>query len=148
MRALNAFYRKRPRATDILSFRAADPPPASLPTTRGVASAPLAPTSSAVFLPADPFDTGADANPTQPRADLGDMFIAADYCARCAAAHGWPLAAYLPLVAAHGIAHLAGYTHDSPEEYARMKGAETAALAVLRGGGGTLARSVPESYLP
>jgi rRNA maturation RNase YbeY len=69
--------------------------------------------------------------PPKPVQDLGDVVVSVEYCARYATMHGWTVQEYLPLVFAHGFAHLAGYTHDQPQAHGAMKEVETAVLRQL-----------------
>lgn len=163
MRSLNAFYRERPRATDVLSFRSADEAAGRHPEHAAVAAAMQSAAGAATYLPA----AGDGDGELRVVRDLGDIVICPEVCGMHAAAQGWPLAEYLPLVAVHGVAHLAGYTHEGEEDYEGMKVAEAAALAKLfdverrRGGGDVLSLNsvgdvrrrlrpgdMPASYLP
>jgi rRNA maturation RNase YbeY len=134
MRSLNLFYRKRPRATDVLSFRVADEVPGTGSEMQGIAALLQGSPGNATYIDAFPEDRADDGQLSGPPIvrDLGDIVICLDFCARYASVNGWPLADYLPLVAVHGIAHLAGHTHNAREDYTRMKLAEAEAMARLR----------------
>src|SRR5262249_41903606 len=82
VRALNRRYRKKDKATDVLSF------PASAPRAlrRG--------------RPAGDWD------------DLGDVVIASGVAARQARAAGHSLGTELRVLALHGLLHLLGYDHE------------------------------------
>lgn len=143
MRAVNSFYRNSPRATDVLSFRNADLSVAR--AHQGTASAPLPLYSAAAYIPSTECESGAA--PAIPPRDMGDILMCVDVCAAYAREEGWKVERYLPVVATHGLAHLAGYTHEEEECYAEMKAVEREALRELRAGE-ALADGIPESYLP
>ena len=60
---------------------------------------------------------------------LGDIVIAFPYAARQAAHYHNSIAAELRLLAVHGVLHLLGYDHATPEEEAAMWARQEAALA-------------------
>lgn len=128
MRALHAHHLALHYATDILSFPTCDAP---LPP----------PGPDTLFLSA-------------PRDDLGDIVVCVDVVSRVARRNAWTLDEYLPVVAAHGLAHLAGFTHAAEGEYAEMREVEVGLLAALRAGEkrctrrGAMEGGLPESYLP
>jgi rRNA maturation RNase YbeY len=131
MHALNFAYRQRGTTTDILTFRLADPPAAS-----DVGGLPDMPGR---FLPGAEIlcgETGKrlqapDGDGLLPK-DLGDVFVNVEYCARYARSQRLPLEDYVPVVCAHGLAHLVGYTHDDESDYRAMQDAEREALKQLR----------------
>jgi len=92
VRALNRQYRRKDKATDVLSF------PASAPSAlrRGTPA-------SASRLPRGRPDE---------RGYLGDVVIAAGVAARQAHDAGHTLAAELRVLALHGLLHLLGYDHE------------------------------------
>ena len=55
---------------------------------------------------------------------LGDVVISIDTARRQAREGGWPLAAELRRLLAHGILHCRGYDHESAADARRMAGAE------------------------
>jgi probable rRNA maturation factor len=55
---------------------------------------------------------------------LGDVVISLQTARRQAAEGGWPLAAELRRLLAHGILHCRGYDHDDPAAARRMAAAE------------------------
>jgi probable rRNA maturation factor len=91
IRDLNRRFRRKPTATDVLSF------PDSAP-----GEPRLAPSA------------GHDA----PR--LGDLVISVDTARRQARAGGHPYTVELKILALHGLLHLLGYDHDSPSDRGRM----------------------------
>jgi probable rRNA maturation factor len=82
MRALNRRWRRKDRATDVLSFALEEP---------GL---------------------------------LGDVVISLDAARRQAREGGWPLAAELRRLLAHGILHCRGYDHAGAADARRMAAAE------------------------
>ncbi len=62
---------------------------------------------------------------------LGDIAIAQETAEREAAEEGKALIAHLSHLAVHGVLHLLGEDHETPEEAERMEAAERAILAVL-----------------
>lgn len=101
--ALNAEFRGKPRATNVLSFPAVE--------LDGQGPAALAP------LP--------EVN------ELGDIAIAYDTCAAEAQAANKPLAQHATHLLVHAILHLAGHDHDTEAQAAAMEGAERAILAAM-----------------
>ncbi|HMC35579.1 MAG TPA: rRNA maturation RNase YbeY [Myxococcales bacterium] len=55
---------------------------------------------------------------------LGDVIISIDAARRQAKDGGWPLAAELRRLLAHGILHCRGYDHERPADARRMAAAE------------------------
>ncbi len=106
IRALNAAYRGRDRATDVLAFALTED------------TAPDAPVTVA--------STGRRGRV------LGDVVISIDTAAAQARASRMALAARLEAVLVHGVLHLVGYDHErSPAEERRMRRKERAVRAVL-----------------
>lgn len=101
--ALNAEFRGKPRATNVLSFPAVE--------LDGQGPGALAP------LP--------EVN------ELGDIAIAYDTCAAEAQAANKPLAQHATHLLVHAILHLAGHDHDTEAQAAAMEGAERAILAAM-----------------
>lgn len=101
--ALNAEFRGKPKATNVLSFPAVE--------LEGQGPGALAP------LP--------EVN------ELGDIAIAYDTCAAEAQAAGKPLAQHATHLLVHAILHLAGHDHDTEAQAAAMEGAERAILAAM-----------------
>ncbi len=80
-------------------------------------------------FPADPLDVAGDLP------SLGDLVIATGVARRQAKAAGHPLGVELRVLALHGLLHLLGYDHESPEDGGRMARVE----ARLRRKGGLAA---------
>ena len=97
VRHLNRAYRGVDAPTDVLSFAAQDE-----------GEGPAEPQG----LPADLADL-LDA-------ELGDVIVALPYAARQAERFGNSFAAELRLLTVHGVLHLLGYDHATPEEEAEM----------------------------
>ncbi len=104
VQALNRDHRGVDRPTDVLSF-------------------PAAPETSLDHLP--PELAGELAH------YLGDVVIAYPYAARQAARYGHPVAEELSLLAVHGVLHLLGYDHDTPQRQAEMWAVQDAVLRKL-----------------
>ena len=104
--ALNAEFRDRPAATNVLSWPSADRAPAS----------PGA-------VPAPPV-VGDDSA-------LGDIAISYDTCTREAEAAGLSLAQHATHLLVHGTLHLLGYDHETEADAARMETLEVEILATL-----------------
>jgi probable rRNA maturation factor len=62
--------------------------------------------------------------PMQEPDSLGDVVISLDTARRQAREGGWPLAAELRRLLAHGILHCRGYDHEEPADARRMAAAE------------------------
>jgi probable rRNA maturation factor len=92
IRALNKQYRRKDKATDVLSFPS-DAPPASRSAPRTSRLAPLV---------------------------LGDIVIARGVARRQAREAGHSYAAELKVLALHGLLHLLGYDHHDPADEGRM----------------------------
>jgi probable rRNA maturation factor len=86
--------------------------------------------SFSAIEPAPGFVVAPDAAPY-----LGDIVIAVPYSRRQAAALGRSLDDELRLLVVHGVLHLLGYDHASPEEEARMWARQDEILAELAQGG-------------
>lgn len=102
IRRLNREWRRRDRATNVLSF------PAPRPSGGGGRAAP---------------EVG--------RALLGDIVIAFETTAREAAAEARPFSHHLAHLVVHGFLHLVGYDHASEAEAAAMERLEVDILARL-----------------
>jgi probable rRNA maturation factor len=95
IQTLNQDYRGQDQATDVLSFPQEEGPPM-------------------------PLGTADDSLPST----LGDVVISLETAARQATEHGWTLQEEVEALLAHGMFHLLGYDHDTPEESALMKDKE------------------------
>jgi len=97
MRDLNRRYRRKDRATDVLSFGQ------SLPRrAKGTAAAT---------------SLRREADGTL---ELGDVVISGAQAARQAKRRQWPLATEVAFLAAHGALHLLGYEDDTSAGYREM----------------------------
>ena len=103
-RALNRRWRRRDKATNVLSF----PAPAHDMAVRKTAS------------PRSPM-----------RRHLGDIVIAYETLAREARAEGKPIDHHLAHLALHGFLHLLGYDHESSRDAEAMERRERGILARL-----------------
>ncbi|HDR28530.1 rRNA maturation RNase YbeY [Rhodovulum sp.] len=107
--ALNAEFRGKPAPTNVLSWPAED-------------------------LAAEA-DGGTPQGPEQPpdgmQAELGDIAIAYETCAREAQARGIPFDDHVTHLVVHGCLHLLGYDHIRPQDAALMEGLEVEILAKL-----------------
>jgi probable rRNA maturation factor len=106
VRALNRRYRRKDRATDVLSFPAADLHPAGQGPTPGA-----------------PEPRAAARGGREPQF-LGDLVIARGVARRQASEVGHSYATELRVLALHGFLHLLGYDHDDPQDRGRMARAE------------------------
>ncbi len=102
MATLNADFRDKDRATNVLSWPAVE----------------LAP-DRAGGAPSRP-----DPGPADMPQSLGDIAIAFDTCAREAAEQGKPLAAHVTHLLVHGCLHLLGFDHIRAPDAARMEALE------------------------
>lgn len=104
--ALNADFRGKAAATNVLSWPSAE------------RAAPV------------PGDAPA---PPDPRSDaeLGDLAISFDTCAREAAAAGLALSDHVTHLLVHGTLHLLGYDHETDADGDLMEAFETRILATL-----------------
>jgi probable rRNA maturation factor len=107
--ALNADFRGKPQPTNVLSWPAQE-------------RASLIPGT----LPALPEPGSAD-DP----AELGDIAIAWETCAAEAEAQGKRLPDHVTHLLAHGMLHLLGFDHVTPEDASLMETTETRILATL-----------------
>ena len=101
VRALNAQWRGKDRATNVLSFPLAEPDELS--------------------------DSGGD----RPELLLGDVVLARGVCAVEAADKQLPLESHAAHLLVHGTLHLLGYDHHDDAAAADMEARETRALARL-----------------
>lgn len=104
--ALNADFRDRPRATNVLSW----------PSVERGADTP----GGSPALP-DP-----DGDP-----ELGDIAIAFDTCKREAAEAGIAFQDHVTHLMVHGVLHLLGFDHETDADAELMEGQEVAILASL-----------------
>ena len=101
--ALNADFRGKPQATNVLSW------------------------PSVEHLPRDP-----GARPELPdEEELGDIAIAYDTCAREAEAAGKPMADHVTHLVVHALLHLLGYDHVRDQDATLMEATEVAILGKL-----------------
>ena len=61
----------------------------------------------------------------EPRPALGDLVIAVGVAKRQAREAGHAYQTELRVLALHGLLHLLGYDHESPDDHGRMKRAES-----------------------
>lgn len=101
--ALNADFRGKPRATNVLSWPSVEPEPHA-PGTR----------------PALPED-----------AEWGDIAISFDTCAAEAEAQGKPFADHVTHLLVHAVLHLVGYDHENDADAETMEAAERSILQTL-----------------
>lgn len=107
--ALNAQFRGRPVATNVLSW----------PAEERRATAPGAkPPLPAAGTPDDP-------------AALGDLALARETCQREAEAAGKPFSAHVTHLLVHGVLHLLGYDHMRTQDADLMEACEAEILAQL-----------------
>jgi probable rRNA maturation factor len=106
IRRLNAQYRNKDRATDVLSFS----------LINGAACPPLAPRAATPRL--------ARGAPVQTERQLGDIVISVDAAQRQAVEYGVPLMREVERLLIHGLLHVLGHDHHLPAERARMVRAE------------------------
>ncbi|WP_299614866.1 rRNA maturation RNase YbeY [uncultured Tateyamaria sp.] len=105
---LNADFRDRPTATNVLSWPEED------------------------LSPKQEGDAPATPTPDPDRAvSLGDIAIAYDTCAREAAEQDKPLAHHVTHLLVHGTLHLLGYDHISDTDATRMEALEVEILGKL-----------------
>ena len=103
IRHYNKTFRKKDKATDILSF----PYHTELKAGEKIT----------VIEPEDK--------------NLGDIIISVEYVIASAPEHGQTLPQRLDHLLAHGIAHLLGYDHQTEKEYKVMQALETKLLTTL-----------------
>ena len=101
IRALNARYRQRDKATNVLSFPLDDTMPGLPPALRAEGRM------------------------------LGDIILCAEVIAREAREQGKPLAAHWAHMVTHGLLHLLGYDHIDAAEAAEMEALEIRILHQL-----------------
>ena len=108
IRDLNANFREKSTATNVLSWPAAD----LAPTTAGaVPSVPVADVTGALAL--------------------GDVALAYETCLREAAELDKPLAAHVTHLIVHGTLHLLGYDHIRDPDATLMQGVEAKILGKM-----------------
>ncbi len=103
---LNAGFRAKDKATNVLSWPSAE-------------RAAMAPGEMPV-LPSP-----------GPDAELGDIALSYDTCAREAAEQGKPLTDHVTHLVVHGTLHLLGFDHETDPDAALMEGLETEILGKL-----------------
>ncbi|MDO5705609.1 MAG: rRNA maturation RNase YbeY [Paracoccus sp. (in: a-proteobacteria)] len=101
--ALNADFRGKPQATNVLSW------PSSPPERPAPGAAPILPDED----------------------ELGDVAIAYDTCMAEAAAQGKAPADHVTHLLIHAVLHLVGYDHETDPDAETMESAERAILATL-----------------
>ena len=106
---LNAQFRGKPAATNVLSW------PADDLAADAEGDEPYLP---GIGDPQDPIT-------------LGDIALAYETCAQEAADAGKPMADHVTHLVIHGLLHCLGYDHVSDGDAARMEGAEVRILASL-----------------
>ncbi len=106
VRQLNRLFRGIDGPTDVLSF-------ANMETKAG---------ESAGFIP-----------PPDGLQHLGEVIIAYPQATRQAAENGHSVEREVALLVIHGVLHLLGYDHDTPEQEAEMRARETAILDGIEG---------------
>ncbi|WP_417628131.1 rRNA maturation RNase YbeY [Pararhodobacter aggregans] len=109
IKGLNAGFRDKDKATNVLSWPAWDLS----------AQTPGA-------LPEEP-ETGT---PDEPEA-LGDIALAYETCLREAGEQGKPFADHVTHLIVHSVLHLLGYDHETDEDAALMEKTEVAILATM-----------------
>jgi len=120
VRALNKRYRKKDKATDVLSFPSEDGPPEGGPYAKHAAPSKLrrrgADVGAAFRRPshaAHRHDVGAAfRRPSHADTYLGDIVIASAVARRQARDAGHSLQTELRILALHGLLHLLGYDHE------------------------------------
>ncbi|KGB81621.1 rRNA maturation factor [Rhodovulum sp. NI22] len=106
---LNADFRGKPSPTNVLSWPAED-----------------------LAAPEDGDAPGLPApGPAGMAAELGDIAIAHETCAREAAEQGKSMGDHVTHLLVHGCLHLLGYDHIRPKDAALMEGLEVEILATL-----------------
>jgi probable rRNA maturation factor len=74
-------------------------------------------------------------NSSLPPPVLGEVIISLETTRRQAAETGWPWEELFDFYVIHGILHLVGYEHDTPEAEAAMTARTWELLDMIRGGG-------------
>ena len=106
---LNADFRGKPQPTNVLSFPSEE---------------------RAAEVAGDEPERPAPGDADDP-AELGDIAIAWETCAREAAEQGKPMVDHVTHLVVHGLLHLLGYDHVEDADAQRMEGHEVAILASL-----------------
>lgn len=109
IKELNAEFRDKPKATNVLSWPAQD-------------LAPLIPGEAPAKPEPDLFDEITA---------LGDIALAYETCQREAREQGKPFANHVTHLILHGALHLLGYDHENDTDAARMERLEIEVLARL-----------------
>ena len=99
IKRLNAIHRASNKVTDVLSFPNLDLKPGELPSLERHKT---------------------DINPESGKLELGTIFICTRIAKRQAKHYGHSLDRELGFLALHGLLHLLGYTHDTPEDEEQM----------------------------
>jgi probable rRNA maturation factor len=85
---------------------------------------------STVPAPGEPQDS------SQPPPVLGEVVISLETTRRQAQENGWPWEELFDFYLIHGILHLVGYDHDTPENETAMTARTWELMDMIRGGGG------------
>jgi probable rRNA maturation factor len=124
---LNATYRDKPCATDVLSFELDDPwgapDSAAAFDALGVAGATGTDAPDAAISGVDTAALGADM-PSDGTILMGDIVICPDVARERAESEDISFEEELWVLIIHGILHLAGYDHEEADEMAVMEGRE------------------------
>ena len=80
--------------------------------------------------------SAARQNSSQPPAVLGEVVISMETTRRQAEENGWPWEELFDFYLIHGILHLVGHDHDTPEGEAAMTARTWELLDLVRGEGG------------
>ncbi|MCL1786572.1 MAG: rRNA maturation RNase YbeY [Defluviitaleaceae bacterium] len=112
MADLNQAYRGKNTPTDVLSF----------------------PNDGAQAMPAGPTGRPKRHSPSQPAINLGDIIICTDVAQAQAAEYGHSLERELAFLTAHGLLHLIGYDHHTPQAEAEMIAMQKEILAWVGAG--------------
>jgi len=75
-------------------------------------------------------------NSSGPPPLLGEVVISVETTRRQALENGWPWVELFDFFLIHGILHLMGYDHDTPETEVAMTAKTWEILEIVRGGGG------------
>lgn len=123
MARLNRQYRKMEGVTDVLSFAYVQPEGDGEPDLKrghGRAFADL-------WL--DRLGPGPENGPPQEPV-VGDIVLAPGFVADRCREKGWPLDLEVPLLVVHGLLHILGWDHETPDTRSAMQAIERDILAV------------------
>jgi probable rRNA maturation factor len=85
-------------------------------------------------MPAGPTGRPKRHSPSQPAINLGDIIICTDVAQAQAAEYGHSLERELAFLTAHGLLHLIGYDHNTPQAEAEMIAMQKEILAWVGAG--------------